>query len=105
MEKIREIVAFNLKRIRREKGLLQNEVAESCGFEIPSFSRWENGKAWPSPETIQLLAKFYKVSPCEFYKPIDGFKPSLTDALRIVEDEAGIKIELNSKARKPKNLK
>lgn len=102
MEKIREIVAFNLKRIRREKNLNQNEVAVACGFEIPSFSRWENGKAWPSPETIQALAKFYKVSPSEFYKPINGFKPSLTDALKIIEEEAGIKIDLSSIPRRSK---
>lgn len=93
MEKIREILSFNLKRIRREQGYNQKEVAAACGFEIPSYSRWENGKSWPNPETIECLSKFYKVSPCEFYRNPKGFRPTLTEALKIVEEELGIRLE------------
>lgn len=100
---IREIVAYNLKRIRREQQRNQKDVAQGCNFEIPSYSRWENGKSWPSPETIQALAKYYKVSPTEFYKPINGqYLPSLTDALIVIERELGIKIDLKKPHPKKK---
>jgi transcriptional regulator with XRE-family HTH domain len=102
MEKIREVVAFNLKRIRAEKGISQTKVAQECNFEIPSFSRWENGKAWPSPETIQELAKYYEVSPTEFYRPKKERECTLTEALKAVEEHFGVKIEILAQKRKPK---
>lgn len=103
MEKIRDIVSFNLKRIRKERNKSQLEVAEKCGFQVPSYSRWENGKSWPNPTTIQTLSKFYGISPTDFYKPKDGiFKVSLTDALKVLEDETGIKVEVAIPLRKPK---
>lgn len=102
MDKIRNVLAFNLKRLRIEKRVSQRVIADKCGFEVPSYSRWENAKSWPSPSTIQSLAKFYGICPTEFYKPMDGFKCTLSDALKIVEAEAGIKLEILSQSKRTK---
>jgi transcriptional regulator with XRE-family HTH domain len=67
---IRKILGRNLKDLRGD--LTQEEVAEACGFEIPSYSRWENGKAWASSDTVERLAKYFKVNPSELYKNNDS---------------------------------
>lgn len=102
MDKIRDIVAFNLKRIRTEKGISQKKVAQECNFEIPSFSRWENGKAWPSPETIEQLAKYYQIAPTEFYRPKKERECTLTEALKAVEQHFGVKIEILAQRKSSK---
>lgn len=63
---IRKLLGANLVRLRN--GRPQAEVAEACGFEIGSLSRWENGKAWASSETIERLADYYKVDASEIYR-------------------------------------
>jgi transcriptional regulator with XRE-family HTH domain len=70
---IRKLLGTNLIRLRGSR--TQAEVAESCGFEIPSYSRWENGKAWASSETIETLAAYYEVDASELYRGETAQKP------------------------------
>ena len=76
---IREILAFNLKKIRESFGYTQAYVAEACGFEVPSYSRWENGKAWPNPETIEKLSVLFVCRPSYFYQDPEA-EPSLSQS-------------------------
>lgn len=65
---IRDVLGKNLKSIREAFGYTQAQVAEICNFEPTSYSRWENGKVWPTPETINKLAELFACSPTYFYK-------------------------------------
>lgn len=70
METIREILAFNLARIRGKRS--QAQVASDCGFETPTYNRWEKMKAWPDPGSIQRLAEYYGIDASEFYRALPG---------------------------------
>ena len=88
---IREVLGSNLKALRGTTP--QAEVAESCGFEIGSLSRWENGKAWASDETIMKLASYYKVNPSDLYIE-RGFNSKLV-SLESVKQSDMLKIFTN----------
>ena len=52
----------NLKRLRRERGLSQDEVAQKLFLSRQSVSKWENGQAEPGVENLKALAKLYGVT-------------------------------------------
>ncbi|MBR6790559.1 MAG: helix-turn-helix domain-containing protein [Oscillospiraceae bacterium] len=51
-----------LLRLRTEKGLSQDELAEKIYVTRQAVSRWENGDTVPGVETLKLLSKFFDVS-------------------------------------------
>ncbi|MDE6601607.1 MAG: helix-turn-helix domain-containing protein [Lachnospiraceae bacterium] len=51
----------NLKKLRREKGILQKDIAKYLGITIASYSLYENSKRTPPIEILQKLCTFYNV--------------------------------------------
>lgn len=51
-----------LKRLRRNCGLTQEQLAEQLGVSFQSVSRWENGLSYPDIELIPEIAAFFEVS-------------------------------------------
>lgn len=63
---IRKIVGGNVVRIRREKGLTQEEVvARLDGFSQQYLSDLERGKRNPTIVTLEQLARALDVSPID----------------------------------------
>lgn len=52
----------NLKRLRTEKGLSQEEVAGQLFLSRQTISKWENNQAEPGVENLKALARLYGVS-------------------------------------------
>ena len=61
MKNIREIVAGNLLALRKENKLTQIELAKMINFSDKAVSRWENGEVLPDLETLERVAKVYRV--------------------------------------------
>lgn len=51
-----------LLKLRREKGLSQEELAEAVFVTRQAVSRWETGQTLPNPETLKQLSRLYDVS-------------------------------------------
>ncbi len=51
-----------LLKLRTERGLSQNALAEKLFVTRQAVSRWERGDTLPNPETLKLLSKLYDVS-------------------------------------------
>ena len=51
-----------LKLLRKERGLLQKEIANFLQIAISTYSYWENGTYDIDNESLQKLADFYNVS-------------------------------------------
>lgn len=49
-------------KLRTEKGLSQDELAERVYVTRQAVSRWENGETIPNTETLKLLSKLFDVS-------------------------------------------
>ena len=56
------LIGENLRRLRREKDITQEELAEVLGVSYQSVSRWENGACYPDMELLPTLAAFFGVS-------------------------------------------
>ena len=49
-------------KLRMQKGLSQDELAEKIMVTRQAVSRWENGETVPNTETLKLLSKEFDVS-------------------------------------------
>ncbi len=52
----------NIKRLRREKGMTQETLAEFLSVSFQSISRWERGESYPDITLLPLLSKFFGVT-------------------------------------------
>jgi transcriptional regulator with XRE-family HTH domain len=49
-------LALNIKRIRKEKGITQVDLAYACGFEKQNMQRIEAGKTSPTLKTLLKIS-------------------------------------------------
>ena len=56
-----EEIAKKFKKVRKEAGLTQKEVAKKAGIHYNHYYRIENGKAVPSIDVAEKLAKVLNV--------------------------------------------
>lgn len=55
-------IGGNIKRLRKEKEITQEEFSEIIGVSCQSVSRWENDSCYPDIELIPVIADFFGVS-------------------------------------------
>ncbi|MDZ4842120.1 MAG: helix-turn-helix transcriptional regulator [Hyphomicrobium aestuarii] len=67
---MRRIVGSNVRRIRLEKGLTQEQFADVSGFSQQYISGLESGKRNPTVVSLHDLAHALGVSPVDLIKPI-----------------------------------
>lgn len=68
---MRKLVGRNVARLRREKGLTQEEVAERSGFSQQYLSSLERGRRNPTVITLYELAQALGVSHVALVTPDD----------------------------------
>ncbi len=56
-----ENIGSKIYKLRIEKGVSQEELAEALAVARPTISRWENETVTPSMENIQKLCSFFNV--------------------------------------------
>jgi len=54
--------AENFKKLRKEKGLTQEKIAEELGVSGQSVSRWEIGVCYPDLELLPSIANYFDVT-------------------------------------------
>lgn len=52
----------NIKRLRTEKGITQEQLAEAMNVSCPAVSKWERGETYPDIMLLQPLAFYFAVS-------------------------------------------
>lgn len=57
MENTRELFIKNITRRRADLGFTQSQAAERVGITLGTYQKYEYGTAFPSPDTIDELAK------------------------------------------------
>lgn len=56
------LIGENIKRIRRERDLTQEEVAAHLGISFQSISKWERGDGYPDITMLPALANYFGIS-------------------------------------------
>ena len=54
-------VGKSIKKLRNEKGLTQDQLAETLHVTRQAVSNWENGKTQPDIETLSALAECFEI--------------------------------------------
>ncbi len=55
-------IGENLKRLRREKDLTQEELSAHLGISFQAISKWERGESYPDITILPALSNYFKVS-------------------------------------------
>lgn len=66
---LRRIVARNLKRLRQERGLSQEELADLAGLNRNYVGMVERRENAPTVDTLEALAKALQVEPVRLLEP------------------------------------
>ena len=69
---MRKLVGRNVKRVRQEKGLTQEQLAELSGFSQQYISGLEQGRRNPTVVSLYELATALGVSHMELLRPSEG---------------------------------
>jgi transcriptional regulator with XRE-family HTH domain len=64
----RQIVAANLRRIRRERGFSQESLAFEADINRGYISKLEKGSTWVGLEILVKLAKVLQAEPADFLR-------------------------------------
>ncbi len=52
----------NIKKLRKEKELTQENLAEFLGVSFQTISKWERGETYPDITTLPIISRFFDVS-------------------------------------------
>ena len=55
-------IGENIRQLRRERDITQEELAQILGVTYQSVSRWENGSCYPDVELIPAIAGFFGIT-------------------------------------------
>ena len=51
-----------LQELRKQKGMTQEELAQSLYVSRTAISKWESGRGYPNIESLKAIAKFFSVT-------------------------------------------
>ena len=51
-----------IKKLRTDKGLTQDELAEKIYVTRTAISKWESGRGFPNIESLKAISKYFSVS-------------------------------------------
>jgi transcriptional regulator with XRE-family HTH domain len=74
---LRQLFATNLRRIRHQRKLSQEQLAHDAGIDRAYMSRVERAVTYVGLEIIEKLAAILEVDPAEFFR-----RPSRTGSRR-----------------------
>lgn len=80
-----------IQSIRRERGLSQEELAESLGISRQAVAKWEQGLSMPDVDNLIALSKLLRVSIDKLLKPEEeecnpgAFQDKIKDGYRITD--------------------
>ena len=62
-----DILGANIMRLRKEKNMTQEQLANELGISYQAVSKWETGNSCPDISTLPLLADLFEVSIDELF--------------------------------------
>lgn len=85
MEATQALLLENIRRIRKEKGMSQQMVADGAGMHVPTYSRLERGGSNPSLTSIVRIANSLDVPVVELFQSSDIKDRSIAQKLEMIE--------------------
>lgn len=95
------LLGLKIKNFRKNCSYTQEKLSEVLGIDVSALSKIENGKSFPSAETICKLIRILKISPNELF----DFVTCNKDKQKIEKDIFLESVKLLSDKEKQKVLK
>lgn len=94
MKTAQECLANNLKRIRKDRGLTQSDVAELLDISVRSYQKYEQQEAFPDDKNLDKLCLKLRISFVDLFDDSSAAtqpEPVLLDAIMVLQrlTEAG----------------
>ena len=67
----KQLVGLKIKQLRKNLNKTQDAFCNEINLEVPNLSNIENGKSFPSIQTVLNIIDFYKIEPNEFFNFLD----------------------------------
>ena len=80
-------IANRLVKLRKEKGLSQEELAEKLGLSRQAVSKWERAESSPDTDNLICLARLYGISLDELLKTADDEKTIVDEQVKNEEEQ------------------
>lgn len=85
-------VGKNIQRIRKERKITQENLAELINIETISMSKIETGKSYPTSENLCKIANILNVEPYELFifentKSIENLKQEIITYIKNIKDD------------------
>ena len=68
-------IGNKIKALRRERGITQEQLAESIGISFQAVSKWENDISLPDITLVPALASYFNISIDELLSLIHILSP------------------------------
>ena len=94
MKDIKRFLGENVRKMRTELGMTQNEFAERTALSVSFIQNIETGKRWAGPDTLAILARALKVRAADLLH--DGTSQAHPDPkhlLQVISHALGIELE------------
>ena len=78
-------IGNKIRELRKQRGITQEQLAESIGISFQAVSKWENNIALPDITLVPVLASYFSVSMDELF---DFNLKEIEQAVRIITEKA-----------------
>lgn len=78
-------IGNKIRELRKQRGITQEQLAESIGISFQAVSKWENNIALPDITLVPVLASYFGVSMDELF---DFNLNEIEPAVRIITEKS-----------------
>lgn len=93
MNDIRDLLAKNLKRLRAERKINQEELAEKIGVSKETIAKTEIRQNWLGAENLNKIVEFFEIEPFELFLDNENSSAKITEK-QLVKIKNELKKEL-----------
>jgi transcriptional regulator with XRE-family HTH domain len=100
MARVKELLALNIKKLRKKTGLSQEKLAEITNLSAQSISDIEGRRTWVSDKTLEKLANAFGVDIFQLFIPqneSDESEPELLLYNQLVKLRITIKEDIDKR--------
>ncbi|MBS6603506.1 MAG: helix-turn-helix transcriptional regulator [Brachyspira sp.] len=90
------LIGKKIRSLRKQSGFTQEQFSEKIGIEPAPLSNIENGKSYPSMQTVLKVFKEFNITPdkffdCEYYKNDNELE---NEIIEIIKKQSGDKKQI-----------
>jgi transcriptional regulator with XRE-family HTH domain len=95
---IQKLLCGNLKRLRKERNITQEALAELAGLSDGYIKQLETARTWISPDTVKKISEALECEEASLFAD-PGLAPTVQEALSILCKKLGLEANFKKKSK------